>query len=74
MARCEFSDLAEESCAHCTGRTGEPVSPDFEVAYRFAARYPGVCGWCERRFAADDPIARTTDGDYLCADCIPDTP
>jgi len=70
MARCEFSDLSEESCAHCTGRTGEPEPGHVEIAYWFLAVYPGRCDYCDRSFDAGDQLARTTtDHDLICARC-----
>lgn len=69
--RCEFSDLPAASCAHCTGRTGEPEATDVTVVARFTARYEGPCATCDRWISIHDEIGRTTDGDYICERCLP---
>lgn len=73
MSRCEFSDLPVESCAHCTGRTGEPLPEDRPtITATFRARFPGRCDWCpDGQIEPGQLMGRDDEGDYVCARCLP---
>lgn len=45
---CDYSDLPEESCAHCKGLVVEPVS--------FRARFAGACTECDNAISPGDQI------------------
>lgn len=70
-ARCDFSDLPVDGCSHCTGRVGDEAPRVIEVTAVFKAHYPTKCTGCGERIREFDVIARTTDGDYVCGECIP---
>lgn len=73
--RCDLTELFTSQCAHCKQGTRRPRMVELfepahhDVAYRFAAKWPGRCDACEGPFETGSYIARTLDGDYLCGDC-----
>lgn len=71
--RCELSDLPADQCACRVHTPSPPGARDmaYSIVARFPARFDSDCDGCERRIIEGDPIARTTDGDYICERCAP---
>lgn len=72
---CEFSDLPRDSCAHCTGRTGEKqiqcfqLNEDIQLGPWIDARYHGECSSCSRRIRPGDRIRADGTGGWICEGC-----
>lgn len=65
--RCELSDLPTDQCACRIHKQSDPL-PEYEVAVRFPARFGSTLD-CGHRASEGDPIARTTEGDFICEEC-----
>jgi hypothetical protein len=69
---CPVTELLRATCAHCTGRNGEPPEP---VAGRgggplwITAKFGGDCTGCGRLIRRGDQITPDGTGAWLCADC-----
>lgn len=71
--RCEFTDLPRVTCAHCTGRSGDPADaallsenapgPWIEAKYR-----SGQCSGCGRPIRPGMQIRSDGQGGWLCDD------
>lgn len=48
-ARCDFSDLPQDQCAHCLGHA-EPQTAAEQPARWIEARYRGRCSECEEPY------------------------
>jgi hypothetical protein len=67
---CAFSDLPVDSCAHCTGRTGNAEAREpAHYGPWFDAAYPGRCQDCDERIEPGGRIRADGEGGYLCAEC-----
>jgi hypothetical protein len=71
--RCEVMDLPRSSCAHCTGRNGDPADMAL-LAERnpgpwIEAQYRGNCSECRGRIQPGAQIRPDGQGGWLCASC-----
>jgi hypothetical protein len=66
--RCDMSGLLVDQCA-CRIHAPEPTKTGIVVVARFPARFDSECDACGDDMDEGDPIARTDDGDYICAGC-----
>jgi hypothetical protein len=70
MATCALTDLDESMCSHCRGLDPVPTRRvRFAITWSGAARFAGVME-CGHRVEVGDPIGRTVDADYVCAECV----
>lgn len=78
--RCALTELIKTQCAHCRPKP-PPFQPaqfddpgdDYDAASTtFQAKYSGRCELCDGLFHVGDWISRTSDGDYICCDCLQD--
>lgn len=57
-------------CGWCTPRATAIDAPhQVEIKYEFLARFDGSCPGCGRAVFVGEPMARTTDGELVCARC-----
>lgn len=80
-ARCEFTELPVDSCAHCRGNT---ITPDEEAAADhaeltaaarwFHAIHPGVCAACGEPFTAGTAIRMEIPRGWRAECCREDSP
>ena len=72
IARCDFTDLLVDSCAHCLGhRLGdEPGSPEITVERTFAAQYDGRCAIDASHAIEAGDIIGATDHGWACTGCV----
>lgn len=69
MDRCELTELPADSCAHCTGRTGDSPAESSPAATWTEAQYHGRCTGCSQRILPGDQICADGEGGWLCAGC-----
>lgn len=68
--RCDLSDLPADQCACRIHAKPEPVPPLIAAGYAFEAKYPGRCEACDDSIPVGADICRTTEGDYVHAECV----
>lgn len=72
MAECRHG-LAEQTCGFCSTPPMLDVPATNFLATdgpRIAAKFPGTCPHCGRRYAAGVKIAHVTDVGWVCEDCL----
>ncbi|MEV6569967.1 hypothetical protein [Streptomyces sp. NPDC051577] len=79
MARCDFTDLPTDTCAHCLGHTDPDTETRREHAallaggHWFPALYAGTCEHCGERFVMGTPIRMEIPDGWRAACCAAST-